>query len=121
LSQVNNGAQIGSAEEGVATIAAAARGTGRACLDRRDEHAQPPARAEWNSGIGFGRLHLPRLDRVRQSPANNGVARGAFSLRAGAAKSDRDFDGSIRLHRRPNVAGPIQLVAGFDGSWRGLL
>ena len=55
-------------------------------------------------------LHLSRRDLVKQSPGNNGVARGAFSLRTPV----RPNPIGTQLVRLVRVEGPDVFVRGLD-------
>lgn len=55
-------------------------------------------------------LHLPRRDLVRQSPANDGTARGTFSLRSPA----RPNPIGTAIARLVGIDGPIVTVRGLD-------
>ena len=55
-------------------------------------------------------LHLSRRDLVRQSPANDGTARGTFSLRSPARPNPL----GTSIVRLVGIEGPVLLVRGLD-------
>src|SRR5215471_2609122 len=55
-------------------------------------------------------LHLSRRDLVMQSPANDGISRGTFSLRSPA----RPNPIGTSIAHRVRIEGPIVIVRGLD-------